>query len=194
MRVLVGEGDVLRVTAPLNDCLGSLKSAIAAAIAEYRATQARALVVVAAAAEVDGAEQGGAAAAGGAVEADVAALLASLELSEYTAPISAIGGAKLAHLRLMDEEDLIEMGMLRLHRRSLLLALRGAESETAAVGGGRAFVLDDQAVDEAVLDRLVREQHEDAEARAAALAAGEDTSALDARMETRQERVQGLIG
>ena len=120
VKVLHDEDGVFSVTVPLNDSMSSLTTVIAAQIAAARLAAAQDAV----------AEDAGAAAGD-----EVSALLAKLELTQWQPALLELGTNKMVHLKQLEDADLKEMGMPRLHRRTLLRALG---TQPAAAGGGAA--------------------------------------------------------
>jgi hypothetical protein len=55
---------------------------------------------------------------------EVDELLARLQLTRYRVALNELGGSAMVHLRHITEEDLVEIGMKPLERRSLLRALQ----------------------------------------------------------------------
>jgi large subunit ribosomal protein L40e len=55
---------------------------------------------------------------------EVAELLARLQLTRYRVALNELGGSAMVHLQHITEEDLVEIGMKPLERRSLLRALQ----------------------------------------------------------------------
>ena len=123
VKVLHDEDGVFSVTVPLNDSMSSLTTVIAAQIAAARLAAAQ--DAVAAPAEDDGAAAGD----------KVSALLAKLELTQWQPALLELGANQMVHLKQLEDADLEEMGMPRLHRRTLLRALG---TQPAAAGGGAA--------------------------------------------------------
>jgi len=153
LQVLHDADSVTPVTVPLNDSMSALMDAIAAAMAAARLEQAQALA--AADSPVRAAD---AADAGGAMSVEVTEILHKLGLSQHSEALLAMGAHQLVHLKELVDEDLAELGMPRLHRRTLLRAL--GKQPTAAGGGaavaaavGRSAIVDER---EGLADELVR--------------------------------------
>ena len=121
----------ISVVVPLNDSMSSLMTAIQAQLAAARLADAQAVA--------DGPP------ADGDASAEVADFLKELSLTKWTAPLLELGADSLVHLKQLEEADLEEMGMPRLHRRSLLRAL-GTQATPPGAGAivGRAAIVDER--------------------------------------------------
>ena len=145
INVLHGEGGLLAVTVPLNDSMASLFTLIAQQLAAARLTNAQ----TTAAAGADGGVDAG-------TSEEITAFLTELELVKWIPGLVDLGCDKMIHLRQIQEEDMEELGMPRMHRRTLLrglgkqLALGGDGSGLAV---GRAAIVDES---EGGADELVR--------------------------------------
>ena len=127
VQVLHDEDGVFSVTVPLNDTMSSLTTAIVAQLAAARLAAAQ----DAATAPAAGTGAGTGAGAGD----EVTALLAQLELTTWQPALLELGASHVIHLKQLEDADLEEIGMPRLHRRTLLRAL-GAPAAAAGGGGG----------------------------------------------------------
>ena len=56
-------------------------------------------------------------------------LLAALDLQDFGPKLAKLGGAKLVHLRSVEQQDLAGIGMLPLQQRALLNALHAAPDD-----------------------------------------------------------------
>lgn len=147
IKVLHGTDGVIPVTVPLNDSMSSLMTIIAAQLAATRLAAAE----KAAAAPADSPAS---AVAGGSASDEVTALLSQLKLSEWVPQLLQMGATEIAHLRQLEDADLVEIGMPRLHRRSLLKALGTPGTGTTTSIAGRAAIVDE--LEGGEVDALVR--------------------------------------
>jgi ubiquitin len=131
LQLLHDQDSVTPITVPLNDTTSTLLTIIAAQLAAARLAAAQ---EAAAAPPADDEDAG--AAGGGAGDDEVAALLAKLELTKWQPALLELGADKMVHLKQLEDADLEEMGMPRLHRRTLLRALGTQQPAAAAAGGG----------------------------------------------------------
>ena len=120
----------ISMSVPLNDSMSSLMTAIQALLAAARLGDAQAVA--------DGAPADDA-------SADVAEFLKKLELAKWVAPLLELGADSLVHLKQLEEADLEEIGMPRLHRRTLLRALGSQPTPPGAgVAVGRSAIVDER--------------------------------------------------
>ena len=112
-------------------------AAAPAAPAAHGATAAPVAACAAAAQHAAAEQQPGAAAGAGADGAsdEVAALLTNLQLVKWGPALLKLGADEMLHLKQLEDDDLAEIGMPKLHRRTLLRALG---TQPAAAGGGGA--------------------------------------------------------
>ena len=75
---------------------------------------------------------------------EVAAILTQLELSQWIDALRAMGADSVRHLKELQDEDLQEIQMPRLHRRTLLRALGSAPMGGRAAAPGRSAIVDDR--------------------------------------------------
>ena len=135
LQLLHGQDSVTPITVPLNDTVSTLLTIISAQLA---AAQLAAAQEAAAAPPADGENTDGETG-----DDEVVALLAKLELTKWQPALMELGADKMIHLKQLEDADLEEIGMPRLHRRTLLRAL--GTQQPAGRGGvaGRSAIVDE---------------------------------------------------
>ena len=137
LNVLFGAAGILPVSVPLNDSMSSVLTRVTALLARARLQQSQQIAAGA----------GSAGGAGGGAGGGLGEFLAACDLQKWQAQLHELGAETVVHLQVLEDADLVALGMPLLQRRTLLKAVG------AGVAPGRAVVVDES---EGGADELVR--------------------------------------